>query len=139
MDTDSSQLIKNCGSNIPAKITSTGNKLTVNFKSDASITLKGFKATWNEVMPASVPPDSCGNCEFPFIYGGRIHHRCTTIDGDPKPWCIAPCGKEYCEDPNCPGLSASTTEQMTVNPANEVGSCCKNSIYRVTQKKGASV
>ena len=76
---------------------------------------------------------SCGNCVFPFIYGGRIHDRCTTIDGDSKPWCSTDAtfsgGWEYCEDSSCPGLSASTTEQMSVNPINEVGSCCKQCTY----------
>ena len=29
---------------------------------------------------------NCGNCVFPFIFGGRKHTTCTTIDGD-SPWC----------------------------------------------------
>ena len=46
LDTDNSQLIKKCGSTKPAKLISTGNKLTVKFHSDSSVTMKGFKATW---------------------------------------------------------------------------------------------
>ena len=30
---------------------------------------------------------TCGNCVFPFTFGGRVHTTCTTIDGDPRPWC----------------------------------------------------
>ena len=78
---------------------------------------------------SSQVPVGCGNCVFPFIYAGRIHDRCTTIDGDSKPWCSTDAtfigGWEYCEDSSCPGVSASTNEQMSVNPANDAGSCCK--------------
>jgi len=31
--------------------------------------------------------NSCGNCVFPFTFMGVEHTACTTIDGDPKPWC----------------------------------------------------
>ena len=30
---------------------------------------------------------SCGNCVFPFSFMGVEHNACTTIDGDPNPWC----------------------------------------------------
>ena len=32
---------------------------------------------------------------------------------------------EYCTDSSCPGTSVSTTQQMSVNPLNAPGSCCK--------------
>ena len=76
---------------------------------------------------------SCGNCVFPFLYGGRQHDTCTTIDGD-NPWCATQVDSsgnfvngawEYCQDASCPGTSVTTTPQMTVSPGNEVGSCCK--------------
>ena len=81
--------------------------------------------------PPSPSPSSCGNCVFPFMYGGRIHDRCTTIDGD-NPWCSKTFeweGEwEYCTDSSCPGV-APPTETMSVSPGNEVGSCSKLKYY----------
>jgi len=45
-DTDGTQLAKFCGQSIPAKIKSSGNKLTVAFHSDHCVNKKGFEATW---------------------------------------------------------------------------------------------
>ena len=83
---------------------------------------------------------SCGNCIFPFTtqasaYSYTEHHSCTTIDGD-NPWCatqllddwlyVSGSGHyEYCVEPSCPGTSVSTTEQMSVHPANAPGNCCE--------------
>ena len=94
-------------------------------------------STSSPVSYTSPSTGSCGNCIFPWIFGGRIHESCTTIDGDPQPWCstklddngvhVAGGGHwEYCTDSSCPGTSASTTQQMSVNPMNAPGSCCKN-------------
>ena len=49
------------------EITSTGNKLFVKFKSDGSVNLKGFRATWNEVTASSVSsnPASSGDVTSP--------------------------------------------------------------------------
>ena len=49
LDTKGAQLIKKCGSTLPSKIISSGNKLTVKFHSDSSVTFKGFRATWKTV------------------------------------------------------------------------------------------
>ena len=49
LDTSGAQLIKKCGSTVPSKIISSGNKLIVKFHSDSSVTLKGFRATWKTV------------------------------------------------------------------------------------------
>ena len=75
----------------------------------------------------------CGNCVFPFMYGGRIHDRCTTIDGDEFPWCSKTfeweSNWEYCSGSSCPGMTVSTTEQMSIGStatgSNVAGSCCK--------------
>ena len=71
---------------------------------------------------------TCGNCVFPFIFGGRQHDRCTSIDGD-DPWCVTSSSgdREYCTDPSCPGLPGNSPP-MSVHPLNEVGSCCKSSV-----------
>lgn len=73
--------------------------------------------------------NSCGNCVFPFIFNGRIHDSCTTIDGDSTPWCSKSyeySGQwEYCIESTCPGTSTATTQQPSVNPDNAAGSCCK--------------
>jgi len=47
------QLAKLCGDTLPAAIKSSGNKLTVVFHSDGSVTKKGFQATWKEVAGVS--------------------------------------------------------------------------------------
>merc|ERR1711971_1207103 len=73
---------------------------------------------------------TCGNCVFPFTFGGRKHTTCTTIDGD-SPWCATEVdssgtfvqGKyEYCTDSSCPGLIPPA---INVNPNNAVGSCSR--------------
>ena len=73
---------------------------------------------------------TCGNCVFPFTFGGRKHTTCTTIDGD-RPWCamevdvsgaLVDGNFEYCTDPSCPGLNPPA---INVNPNNAVGSCCE--------------
>ena len=73
---------------------------------------------------------SCGNCVFPFTFGGRKHTTCTTIDGD-SPWCATEVdssgalveGKyEYCTDSFCPGHNPLA---INVNTINAVGSCCE--------------
>merc|ERR1711892_1073286 len=71
--------------------------------------------------------NGCGNCVFPFVFSGRIHNTCTTIDGDATPWCatsVDAAGNyagtwEACEE-SCPGVTPPT---MTINPSNAVGSC----------------
>jgi hypothetical protein len=50
VDSDgTTKLAKLCGSFIPSIIKSSGNKLTVVFYSDDSVTKKGFLATWSKV------------------------------------------------------------------------------------------
>ena len=40
LDTDNTELLKKCGTGLPDKIVSKGNKLTVNFKTDYSVGAK---------------------------------------------------------------------------------------------------
>ena len=79
---------------------------------------------------------SCGNCVFPFIYVNRIYHTCETSDADTDSWPVYWCHTdeldsldypiiEECEESSCPGTSVSTTEQMSVHPANAPGNCCE--------------
>ena len=44
-------------------------------------------ATTTSSSIASTSSGSCGNCIFPFTFANRVHKTCTTIDGDPIPWC----------------------------------------------------
>ena len=75
---------------------------------------------------------TCGNCIFPFVWAENwLIDRCTTIDGDPRPWCAKQVDSEgamqdyeYCTDPSCPGLEGNS-EKMSVHPENAVGNCCK--------------
>ena len=96
----------------------------------------GPTTTSGSSVSTSASTGSCGNCIFPFIFGNRIHESCTTIDGDAQPWCSTKVDSngvhvsggghwEYCTDSSCPGTSVSTTQQMSVNPLNAPGSCCK--------------
>jgi len=48
-DTDESRMLARCGTDKPHKTTSTGNKMFVRFRSDRSVTAKGFKANWRAV------------------------------------------------------------------------------------------
>ena len=67
----------------------------------------------------------CGNCVFPFISAGWESDRCTTINGDSRPWCgTSGDDWEYCSDPSCPGLEGNS-EEMSVHPMNTLGNCCK--------------
>ena len=86
--------------------------------------------------PTPSPTGSCGNCVFPFIFGGRIHDRCTSIDGD-APWCSTSVDStgvhvsgnwEYCSDPACPGMAANPAEAITPHPENVGDKCCTYSI-----------
>lgn len=50
---------KFCGTSRPATITSTGNHLSVTFRSDSSTTDQGFRAVWTTIkrtIPSSPPP-----------------------------------------------------------------------------------
>ena len=50
LDGDGSTLLaKTCGTNKPAKITSKTNVAAIKFKSDTSVTNKGFRAEWKAV------------------------------------------------------------------------------------------
>jgi len=72
----------------------------------------------------------CGNCVFPFTFSGWIHSTCTTVDGDPQPWCstltdsngnhVAGQGQwEYCQA-GCPGVS---NPPISVDERNQPGKC----------------
>ena len=54
MDSDgTTELAKLCGSSLPPIIISSGNKLTVVFHSDDTVTERGFLATWSKVPGAT--------------------------------------------------------------------------------------
>jgi len=49
LDSDGSQIMKECGHVIPDAVTSKSNTMTVKFHSDNSVTHKGFHAVWRKV------------------------------------------------------------------------------------------
>jgi len=49
LDSDGSQLMKICGDSLPDQVISSGNRLKVIFKTDGSVTKKGFRATWTKI------------------------------------------------------------------------------------------
>ena len=46
LDTDNTELLKKCGTGLPGKIVSKGNKLTVKFKTDYSVGAKVGQVQW---------------------------------------------------------------------------------------------
>ena len=52
LDSDGSQLMKECSNVVPSPIRSTGNTMSVIFYSDYSENMKGFSADWKMVDPA---------------------------------------------------------------------------------------
>ena len=105
---------------------------TTSAPSNTTTTPSTVSTTPSTSSSTAAPPTSnttCGSCVFPFIFNGRYHDTCTTIDGDAKPWCSKTAdwqGQwEYCEDASCPGTSTETTLQAAVNPLNAPGNCCK--------------
>ena len=108
----------------------------ISFLAIKSLSFLGSVKTPKATSDITASTGSCGSCIFPFIFGNRIHESCTTIDGDSQPWCSTKVDAnghhvdgggnwEYCTDSSCPGTSVSTTQQMSVNPLNAPGSCCK--------------
>ena len=51
LDTDNTELLKACGTKVPDKVTSSGNKMTIRLKTDQNEVRKGFKATWKKEAP----------------------------------------------------------------------------------------
>ena len=49
LDTDNTELLKACGTKVPDKVTSSGNKMTIRFRTDQIVVSRGFKATWRKV------------------------------------------------------------------------------------------
>ena len=96
--------------------------------SDGSSTSSSTTAAPSPSTTAASNSTGCGNCVFPFLYANRIHDRCTTFDGDSSAWCSTTYewtgSWEYCTSSSCPGVAAPT-EQMSANPYNAEGSCCK--------------
>merc|ERR1719154_1054154 len=64
-DTDNTELLKKCGTGLPEKIVSKGNKLTVKFMTDYSVNAKGFRATWREVTGSVTLVNSGGSIKSP--------------------------------------------------------------------------
>jgi hypothetical protein len=58
VDGDNSVLMaKKCGTTVPGKVTSKTNKMIVKFRSDSSVVMTGFRATWKKVTAKPQPVD----------------------------------------------------------------------------------
>lgn len=66
LDSDGSRLLKTCGDRLPDQLISSGNSLKVIFKSDHSVTKKGFRATWKKI--SSTEGGSLKSPNFPGLY-----------------------------------------------------------------------
>ena len=51
--------------------------------------------THEPVCSATDGPAAGSPCAFPFNYMGVLHYGCTTIDGDPTPWCLTQTDANY--------------------------------------------
>ena len=65
------------------------NTLDLRFQSNENGKYLGFVAVWSATTePPTYPLADCGNCEFPFEYGGNSFDTCIIIeDLDSQPWC----------------------------------------------------
>merc|ERR1712127_790240 len=128
------------GNVIPASDTATS--LIIHFRSNRRRAGRGFRCQFTAVSDAtsgstSGPSTGCATvsgpvssveCVFPFIFGGETITSCTTIDGDPQPWCSTLTDASgahvqgnwgYCEA-SCPG-AAATTPYFASTPATTGG------------------
>ena len=132
----------------PWSIIGNDNSMDVTFRSDfrtRGILWTGFFAVWTAVTEPPTYTFDCRDCIFPFVINERILiDTCTSIDGD-NPWCRLPDSfvppapqtsegthdfstKFYCSDSDyyCP-----STPQMSTHTNNQVGNCCKLSIFNI--------
>ena len=78
LDTDNSELLKACGTKVPDKVTSSGNKMTVMFKTDYSQKRKGFKATWKKI-PSKIEGGTIKTPNFPSNYPDNVENKVSSI------------------------------------------------------------
>ena len=128
---------RHCGQiSQPWTIITNSNTLTVSFRSDEHNTGNGFLAVWTASSePPTYTPTGCDNCIFPYVFNRRIFYTCTSIDGY-QPWCPLPDQPPAPTDQgihlttlksSCSDIDSSCprTPQMSTNPNNQLGSCCK--------------
>ena len=78
LDTDNSELLRACGTKMPDKVTSSGNKMTVMFKTDYSQKRKGFKATWKKI-PSKIEGGTIKSPNFPSNYPDNVENKVSSI------------------------------------------------------------
>jgi len=83
-DTDGSPLgntasKKFCGTTIPPSLTSTGNKMTVVFRSDYDVVKKGFEATWEKVTGTVATSGVVTSSNYPNNYPHNQDNVRTTL------------------------------------------------------------
>ena len=104
LDTDGSQILKTCGTELPEQLTSHGNKMTVVFHSDHSETFKGFSADWTMVEPpAPVTSGEVTSPNYPENYPDNLdkkEYRIKVSIGKKVELTIDDLGIEECEDCN---------------------------------------
>ena len=78
LDTDNTELLRACGTKVPDKVTSSGNKMTVMFKTDYSQKRKGFKATWKKI-PSKIEGGTIKSPNFPSNYPDNVENKVSSI------------------------------------------------------------
>ena len=113
LDSDFSQLLHECGNEVPSPITSNGNTMTVIFSSDYSENMKGFSADWKEVDPA--PAATSGEVtspNYPQNYPDNLNRKEYVIKaaiGKKVELTIEDLAIEDCEDCFCDKLEIYDT------------------------------
>ena len=102
LDTDGSQVLETCGTQLPDQLTSSGNKMTVVFHSDHSVTFKGFSADWTLVEPpASLTSGEIISPNYPENYPDDLdkkEYRIRVSIGKKVELTIEDLGIETCDD-----------------------------------------
>ena len=68
LDSDDSEIVRTCGRSIPGTILSSGNMLTIVFKTDDSRAGRGFLANWTKI---NIDGDIISSPNYPLQYGNN--------------------------------------------------------------------
>jgi len=113
LDSDGSQLFKECNSEIPSPLTSTGNTMTIVFHSDYSVNQNGFSAEWKMVdPPAAVSSGTESSPNYPENYPDNLNMKQYVIkvaQGKKVELTIEDLAIEACEDCSCDRLEIYDT------------------------------
>ena len=113
LDSDGSQLFKECNSEIPSPLTSTGNTMSIVFHSDYSVNQNGFSADWKMVDPPEAVSSGIETSpNYPENYPDNLNMKQYVIkvaQGKKVELTIEDLAIEACEDCSCDRLEIYDT------------------------------